>query len=218
MKGRQPTYPIHPLILSRTSPRQLSDQPVSREELLALFEAARWAPSFYNQQPWRFIYALKNTTTTTTPDKEEPYPKFYDLLWQLNRQWAYNTSALVVVVSHKWFHMKGDRSYRMANPTHSFDTGAACMALALEGAARDLVVHAMAGFDYDRAYELLGIDRENDQIDCMLAIAKRPPPELREEPRIAPRQPLESIAFEHTYDISKTNNTANVVIRMPTKH
>ncbi|CAG2167266.1 unnamed protein product [Oppiella nova] len=205
IKGRKPDYPIHPLLLSRTSPREMTGEDLSDKVLMTLFEAARWAPSFYNQQPWRFLYAKRNT---------EHWDKFHDLVWPLNLQWCEPASALVVVVSHRLFFMKGDNTKELPNPTHSFDTGAACMALALEASARDLVVHCMAGFDYEKAYEVFGVDKARDSIDCMIAIGKRPALSDRStETRIAPRHPVDRFVFEGGFEVNnnveKTANNEN---------
>ncbi|CAG2100413.1 unnamed protein product [Medioppia subpectinata] len=191
IKGRNADHSIHPLILSRTSPREMTGQLLSDGELMTLFEAARWAPSFYNQQPWRFAYAKRNT---------DNYAKFESLVWPLNLQWCREASALVVVASHKLFYMKGDNTKELPNPTHSFDAGAACMALALEANARDLVVHCMAGFDYQKAYEVFGVDQQRYNIDCMIAIGRRPEPNLRpHEPRVSPRNALNTFVSEGSF-------------------
>ncbi|CAG2110109.1 unnamed protein product, partial [Medioppia subpectinata] len=186
--GRNADHSIHPLILSRTSPREMTGQELSDGELMSLFEAARWAPSFYNQQPWRFAYAKRNT---------DNYAKFESLVWPLNLQWCREASALVVVASHRLFYRKGDNTKELPNPTHSFDAGAACMALALEANAGDLVVHCMAGFDYERAYEMFAVDKERYNIDCMIAIGRRPEPHRRPpQPRISARNPLKVFVSE----------------------
>lgn len=112
---------------------------------MQLFEAARWAPSSANGQPWRFVYARGGTGF---------FARFHNLLAEGNKTWCARAGALVVVISKKVF------DNGRPSPTHSYDTGAAWMSLALEGVALGLVVHGMAGFDYERARVELGVPEE----------------------------------------------------------
>ncbi len=132
---RKGESPITPLILNRWSPRALSGEKLSDEELLSLFEAAKWAPSAFNNQPWRFIY-VKNGTPA--------WDKVFLALANGNKIWTAKAAVLVLVVSRSNFEYN-DRP----NPTASFDCGSAWQSLALEASARGLVAHAMSGFDYD---------------------------------------------------------------------
>jgi nitroreductase len=157
---RKPNYPIHPLLLNRWSPRAMSGETMSDEELFPLFEAARWAPSSFNDQPWTILYAKRET-----PE----WDLFYDLLVEFNRLWCKNAAALVVMVTRTTFEiekMKGKPS-----PSHSYSTGAAWMSIALEGSARGYVVHGMSGFDYDKARTTLLIP-EGHKVEAMAAIGK----------------------------------------------
>ncbi|CAG2170309.1 unnamed protein product [Oppiella nova] len=188
IQARKPERPIHPLLLSRTSPREMTGQEVSDDELRVMFEAARWAPSHYNLQPWRFVYAKRNTTH---------WQPFMDLLWPLNQQWAQTAGALVIVLSNKWWLYKGEKQLI---PTHSYDTGAAWISMALEGTARGLVVHGMGGFDYDKAYQLLGVIKDTHNIDAMIAIGKRPAKEDRKQQEaISQRNPIDKFVFEGVF-------------------
>lgn len=139
--------------VERWSPRAMSGQPLSEAELMRLFEAARWAPSSGNFQPWRFIYARKGTPHFET---------FFNLLTEGNRTWCIGAGALIVVISKI--------TLDNGNParTHSFDSGAAWMSLALQGHKMGLVVHGMAGFSYDRARTELGVP-DNFEVECMIA-------------------------------------------------
>ncbi len=128
---------------SRWSPRAMTGQPVRDEDLMAMFEAAHWAPSSFNNQPWRFIYVKRDH-----PD----WHKFLGLLIEFNQTWCQNAGALVVIVSKTTFDFNGEPSI-----THAFDTGAAWGMFSLEGSMRGLVVHGMQGFDYDRAKRELNI-------------------------------------------------------------
>src|SRR3954469_7592020 len=108
---RKADYPIDELFLDRWSPRALSGEAVSEEELLTLFEAAKWAPSSYNNQPWRLLYARRGTAN---------WPLFFDLLGDYNKEWCKNASALILFISKTIF----DHNNKPAS-THSFDAGAA---------------------------------------------------------------------------------------------
>ncbi len=141
--ARKNEHSISPLIINRWSPRSMTGEEMTDKELMALFDAARWAPSSYNNQPWRFLYAKKNTPA---------WPLFFKLMIEFNQGWAKNASALALVISAKNFEHN-----QKFSRTHSFDTGAAWMALALEGASRGWVIHGMEGFDYEKAQRDLEI-------------------------------------------------------------
>lgn len=154
-KVRKPTVPISPLFYTRWSPRAMSGT-LTKKELLPLFEAARWAPSSFNGQPWRFVVALSKKDRI----------KFMDFLVDFNKQWCKNAAALVVIISSKIFEHNGKPAR-----THSLDTGAAWMSLALEGAQRGYVVHGMEGVDYDKVRKVLKIPKKYT-IEAMCAIGK----------------------------------------------
>src|SRR5579864_7653357 len=92
VNGREAGYEINDIFLKRYSPRAMSGEALGKNELMSLFEAARWAPSASNVQPWRFIYALRGT-----PEFEV----LLDTLMDFNKVWCANASALVLVISHK---------------------------------------------------------------------------------------------------------------------
>ncbi len=175
-----------PLFLERWSPRAMSGEEVGRDELMRLFEAARWAPSAFNNQPWRFVYALRGS---------DHWAPFFDLLLEANRLWAMKAGTLVVIVSKRSFDYNGKPSR-----THSLDTGAAWSSLALQGSLSGLVVHGMQGFSYDRAAELLGIG-DGFQVEAMAAIgrpgdAAELPEELQEREVPSSRKEFSEIVFE----------------------
>jgi len=161
-QARKTEYDINPLILNRWSPRSMSGQEMTDDELMPLFEAARWAPSSYNGQLWKFLYAKRNT---------ENWDLFYNLMVEQNQSWAKNASVLIVLVSRKNFEFNDKPSV-----THTFDAGAAWENLALEASDRGLVAHGMEGFDYDKAKTDLNVPDEY-QVMCMIAIGKRAPKE-----------------------------------------
>lgn len=157
---RKADYPIHDLIVQRWSPRAMSGEEISQDDLLALFEAARWAPSSYNNQPWRFIYVTKH---------DDAWQKMFDLMVPFNQSWARNASVLILVLSYNYFENNGKPS-----PTHTFETGAAVENLALEGFRRGLVVHGMEGFDYKRARSEFDIP-DDYTIEALYAVGKPAP-------------------------------------------
>ena len=184
-ESRKANYDINPLILSRWSPRAMPGEEITEDELMALFEAARWAPSSYNNQPWRFIYARRGTAH---------WEKIFSLLVDFNKSWAKNAAALVVVISKKTFD-NGKPSV-----THSFDSGSAWQNLALEAVSRNLVAHGMEGFDYEKARTELGIP-DDYAVEAMIAIGKRGkkeamPKELQEMENPSGRKQLNEIAME----------------------
>jgi nitroreductase len=160
MKGsekRRADHPIDKLFLDRWSPRAMSGESIALEELMLLFEAARWAPSWMNNQPCRILYARRDT---------EHWPLFLGLLTESNQSWANKAAALLLFISKTTFDHNGKPAR-----THSFDTGAAWENLALQGTMRGHVVHGMQGFDYDRAKTSLAIPDEY-QVEAMVAVGK----------------------------------------------
>lgn len=131
-------YPIHDLIKRRWSPRAFSDQPIEAEKLHMLFEAARWAPSSNNEQPWRFIFANR--------DHELEWNRLLSCLVEANRKWAYRAPVLILSVASLNFEED-------ATPNrHAFhDTGMAVENLVLQATALGLSAHQMAGFDVEKA-------------------------------------------------------------------
>jgi len=183
---RHAGHPIAPLLLNRWSPRAMTGEPLPEAELMALFEAARWAPSCNNAQPWRFVYARRDTAH---------WPLFLGLLVEANRIWAQHAAVLAVVISRKNFE-----SNEKPNLTHAFDAGAAWENLALEATRRELVVHGMAGFDYDRARRELRV-ADDFEVMAMVAIGRRGkredlPPRAAAMEQPNDRRPLAEIVHE----------------------
>lgn len=172
------------LFPNRWSPRAMSGEALSDEEINALFEAARWAPSASNSQPWRFLYAKKHTPNWET---------FFKLLMDGNKLWCVNAGVLIVIAAKKTF---GDR----ASPTFAFDTGAAWENLALQANIMGLVSHGMAGFDYTAAKTELDLS-DDYQVLAMIALG-RPgrkedlPEALRQREKPSDRLPLKEFVFE----------------------
>ncbi len=190
-KFRKPEYMVDHLFLDRWSPRSMSDDEISEEVLYSLFEAARWAPSSGNNQPWRFLYARRNT---------DYWPVFFDLMTEQNKVWARNAAVLIVVISKRTF----DYNEKPAR-THSYDTGAAWENLALQGSLKGLVVHGMQGFDYDKAKNVLNIP-DLFQVEAMIAVGMPGekadlPDNLREREFPSPRKTLSEIVIEGKFKL-----------------
>lgn len=182
---RKSNHSILPAILERWSPRAFDPVDIPDEKLFALFEAAHWAPSAYNVQPWRFIYAKRGT---------EEWTKLFPLMVEFNQSWTKNASALVVIIAKK----SSDDGKPVA--TAHFDTGAAWQNLALEAQHQGYYAHGMSGFDYEKAKTDLNISEDFDVL-AMVAIGKKGDkaalPEMLQE-REAPsnRKPVQELIFE----------------------
>ncbi len=183
---RHTGYPIDRLFVDRWSPRAMSGEEISEEDLMALFEAARWAPSSFNNQPWRILFARRGTGH---------WPGLFNLLVDRNKVWCANAAALLLFVSKMSFDQSGKPSI-----THSFDTGAAWENLALQSTLQGYVVHGMQGFDYERARTDLHIP-EGFQVEAMAAVGKpgdpaQLPEALRQRESPSDRKKLEEIVCE----------------------
>lgn len=184
---RQADYDIDPIFLNRYSPRAL-ERDMSEEDLKALFEAARWAPSSYNNQSWRFMYATH---------EDEEWETFRGLMNDFNDSWASDGYALIVLASKTTFDHNEEPSV-----THSFDTGAAWENLALEAARRGLVAHGMQGFDYEAAKEQLDIPEEFE-VEAMIAVGSHgDESELDEDMQVEPkgRKEMDEIVSKGRFD------------------
>ena len=154
---RKPDWPIEPLLYRRWSPRAMSGEELSNDEVMTLFEAARWAPSSYNAQHWRFLYATRGSAH---------WDKFFGFMGEGNQAWAKNAGLLIVLVSRNTFE-RNDEPAR----THSFDTGTAWQNLALQATAMGLVSHGMQGFDYDAAKTDLNVP-DGFVVEAMIAVGR----------------------------------------------
>jgi nitroreductase len=146
---RQADYPLDAVFLNRWSPRAFSSREVPEDVMLAAFEAARWAASSFNEQPWRFVIARS----------EEDRKRFLSFLMEANQVWAKDAPVLIVVCSKKTFSHNGS-----PNRVYQFDAGAASAYLALGATLNGLIVHGMAGFDQDGARATLGLPTDFEPI------------------------------------------------------
>ncbi|CAL1240376.1 nitroreductase family protein [Candidatus Methylocalor cossyra] len=188
--SRTPEHDIHPLFVARWSPRAFAEVEIPEGELLRFFEAARWAPSSYNSQPWRFLYARRGT---------EHWPTFLDLLMEFNRVWASRAAALVILLSKAHFIPPG-KTEPITTGSQSFDAGAAWAQFALQASLSGWHTHAMGGFDRHKARAVLGIP-EDYHPETAIAVGKLGDPGLLPEPlraREAPssRRPIAELIAE----------------------
>jgi nitroreductase len=193
LEYRTAEHPVEPLIVSRWSPRAMSGEPLTDEEMLTLFEAARWAPSTYNEQEWRLLYARRDTPQ---------WRVFFDLLVEGNQAWCGRAALLVVILAHKIFSKNGK-----PNPVHLFDCGCAFENLALQGTAMGLVVHGMQGFDFEKARIVLKVP-EDYAVAAMFAVG-RPgdpaslPPHLQEREKPSDRMKVPQFICEGSFAFGK---------------
>ncbi len=189
-EGRKADHPISSLFLRRWSPRAFDASSMPEADLLTLLEAARWAPSAYNIQPWRFVYALRD---------DSDWEHYLALLDPFNADWAGAASALLFLVSDRLMPKGRETHSPTASQTHSFDAGAAWAHLALQATALGYQAHAMAGIRFEAIRQRLSIP-DHYHIEIAVAIgrqaaASRLPPELRQRETPSSRLPLDRIAF-----------------------
>ncbi|WP_375456892.1 nitroreductase family protein [uncultured Methylobacterium sp.] len=156
---RRPDHPIDPLFVERRSPRAFTGERVPEAELMRMFEAARWSPSSYNSQPWRFLYALRDDANWET---------FFGLLVPANQKWAAGTGAIVYLVSNE--RMKAGDDLK-PSPSHSLDAGAASLAFQLQANRQGWHVHGMGGFDRARAPTVLNVP-EHHTIEAAYGVGR----------------------------------------------
>lgn len=189
MTDRRSDHPVDPLFLARWSPRAFDAAAMSEADLASLIEAARWAPSAYNYQPWRFLYAHRD---------DAHWQGFLDLLDPFNAGWARDASALIFVLSDRLMAANGNGEPRPSH-SHSFDAGAAWAQLALQATRLGYQAHGMAGIDFERARAHLGVP-ERFHIEIAIAVGRRADPArlpeaLRDRERPSQRRPIHEIAF-----------------------
>lgn len=179
-------YEIDTVFLERWSPRAFSERDVPEDSLLSLFEAAHWAPSAYNAQPWRFIIARSKKARET----------FLSFISESNRVWCEKAPVFALILSKKTIDHAKNRS-------HSFDAGAAWGYLSIQAVKKGLVTHPMTGFNFEKAREVLHIP-EDYEIQALIAIGYQGEKELlpshlqeREFPKS--RHPLSELLYEDKF-------------------
>ncbi|WP_370677327.1 nitroreductase family protein [Pleomorphomonas sp. PLEO] len=188
-------YPIEDFFTARWSPRAFAMDTVSEQELLGLLEAARWAPSGLNAQPWRFVYSFRG---------EAAFDAILASLWEGNQVWAKNASALIAVVAKTTLIPPG-ADKEVPNPSYSFDAGAAWGYFAVQAHLRGWSSHAMGGFDAARAAEAIGMP-DGYAMQAVVAIGKKGsvdalPEVLRKREVPSPRRQITDSAFRGKFAV-----------------
>jgi nitroreductase len=159
MTVRQSDHPIDPIFLERWSPRAFDRSDMPDEDLHRLFEAARWAPSAFNSQPWRFLFARRG---------DPHWQRFLGLLIPWNQGWAHSASVLIYIVSDS-LPMTDRAGQPQASTTHSFDAGAAWVSLAFQATKMGYHAHGMSGIQYELARTELALpDRYTLNAACVV--------------------------------------------------
>lgn len=185
-------HPVDAQFTARWSPRAFADKAVAEADVLTLIEAARWAPSASNLQPWRFVWALKG---------EAAFDRILDTLVPFNQGWAKNAAALIVVAART--SVTKEDGTESPNAYHGFDTGAAWGALALQAHLNGLVAHAMGGFDHAKTAEAVALP-EHHALHAVVAVGYRGdaaslPEGLQSREVPSPRKPMSEIAVRGNF-------------------
>ena len=188
--SRVAAWPVDPQFIARWSPRAFTGEAIPDDVLMTLFEAAHWAPSAFNGQPWRFVYAHKGT---------EDWDRLFDVLIPYNQAWVKHASVLMYVISDRFRRAEGREPVPVHS--HSFDAGAAWACLALQASHVGWAAHGMAGFDLTRSYEMLGVPEDQYRVEAAIAVGRPTDAAILEEPyrsreAPSPRNPVSSFAFE----------------------
>ena len=191
MSTRSPDHPIDTIFQDRWSPRAFDGETLPQADLLTMLEAARWAPSAYNYQPWRFVYAHRG---------DAKWQSFVDLLVPFNAGWAQHASALIFVLSDTMMEHGGAPS---PAHSHSFDAGAAWAQLALQAGRLGYQARGMAGIDFDRTRDHLNVP-DRYRVEMAIAIGRPADPQnlpddLRKGDNENNRRPIDQIAFAGSF-------------------
>lgn len=186
-------FPISDLFKHRWSPRAYSDKPVEKEKLQSIFEAARWAPSARNEQPWRFIIGQKG---------DGSWEKIFESLVEWNQKWTAKAPVLVLNLGKKYYKYK-----HLPNETYQYDTGQAVAMMVTEAVNQGLIAHQMSGFHPEKAIKLFQI-RDDYQPISVTAFGYYGDPELlplemkNSEFEGRKRRPLDETVFSNKFGIS----------------
>lgn len=186
---RVSTRAVDPLFLDRWSPRAFDSSVLPQDDLDTIFDAARWAPSAFNYQPWRFLYAHR---------EDADWQRFVELLLPFNQGWVANAGALVFILSDTLIAAPGSDDAKPSH-SHSFDAGAAWAVLALQATRMGYHTHGMTGVDFDKARTELAVP-DRFRIEAAVAIGRQGdksilPEALQAREVPSDRKPIE--AFVH---------------------
>ncbi len=185
-------YPINDLLRQRWSPLAFSEQMVEPEKLRSVLEAASWAASSYNEQPWSFIVATK--------DNQGEFERLLSCLAEGNQEWARKAPVLMISVAKLHFERNGVEN------RHAFhDVGAAAAQLAIQATAHGLFIHQMAGFDVPKAKEVYSIPEGYEPVAAIALGYLGDPQTLSEklqqrEANSRSRKPLEKFVFSGSWN------------------
>jgi len=159
--GRTADHDLDPAFLNRWSPRAFTGEPMPQDVLMSVLEAARWAPSAFNVQPWRFVYAHRDTPA---------WAPLFGVLIEYNQAWVKNASVLAFILSDRFRRPPGAEPAPLYS--HSFDAGAAWGFLALQAHHLGWAAHGMTGFDHTAAYGALGVPEADYRIEAAFALGR----------------------------------------------
>jgi len=190
MTPRSADFPVDPLFLERWSPRAFDGSEIPDDDLMTMFEAARWAPSAFNSQPWRFLYAKNG---------DGDWARFLSLLIPWNQSWAHSASALVYILSDSMPFTDKKTGEPALSTTHSFDAGAAWACLALQASRMGYHAHGMSGIQYELARAELAIP-ERYALNAACVVGRIGDPamldeKLRSREQPSDRKPVADFAF-----------------------
>lgn len=191
--ARRPEADIDPIFTERWSPRAFAERTVSDDDLASVFEAARWAPSCFNAQPWLFVYARS----------PEDHARFLEVLMEGNRTWAERAPVLGFVFARRTFERNGK-----PNRWGGFDSGAASVSLALQANRLGLATHFMGGFDAEASYPATGVSSTDHEVMAAFALGYPDSPtilpqELQDREAPSQRKPLAEVAYEGRFPGTK---------------
>jgi nitroreductase len=198
IKKTKTTYPINSLIEQRWSNRAFHPQIVETEKLNSILEAATWAPSAFNEQPWRFIVGQKGSAT---------YEKIMDSLIEWNRRWASNANVLILNIAKKNFSHN-----KKPNPTCEYDLGQAVAFLALEAVNQGLFSHQMTGFDAEKLTAAFEISMEEYKVVSVIAVGyygnadTLPADMLEAEKAVRERKDFKTIVLNGDFEILESSS------------
>ncbi len=194
--GRTADHDIDPQFLTRWSPRAFTGEDMPDGLLMSLFEAARWAPSASNIQPWRFVYARRGTPQ---------WAPLFDALMDMNQAWVARASVLAYVISDRFRRKPGAEP--TPNRSHGFDAGAAWAYLALQANHLGWAAHGMGRFFPEKAHAAMGVPESDYRIEAAIAIGRPTdagvlPESYRAREVPSGREPVESFVFDGRFGVA----------------
>lgn len=192
-------YPIHDLIKNRWSPRAFSDEPIEDDTLCSLFEAARWAPSCYNDQPWFFVVGQNQSS-------QDVYEDLLDCLVEENQTWASGAPVLALSVARTQFDFNGKPNRHALH-----DVGLAVENLVIEALDHGLYVHQMAGFVEAKARTKFDIPEQHEPVAGLAIGYPGDPDQLSEDKQEAEKSPRERKPLDEMVFGNSWNESADIV-------